>query len=192
MDARALLQFVGRGDSAPIPRDALPVPLTPQDTDYSCGAAAVLACLRYYGVDGGMNEGELYDALGTTDENGTAPTIMADVLNQFGLGANYRNDISLDDLRAAVSERVPVILDIQAVVTDDDEWHGHYVVLIALDKARVYFMDPAAGAYLFQPLDEFERAWFDVEGPRGGVFVLGAQHAPPVGRLEQTTAERMR
>jgi predicted double-glycine peptidase len=147
-----------------------------QEADYSCGAAALLAILRYYGADDGLEEADLYGQLRTTPEDGTAPEDIARVANDHGLQANWRTGVGDSDLRAAAGEGVPVILNLQAwdERPDDPESHvadGHYVVLIAATDAGVEFMDPALGDYETLTLDELDERWHDVEGERGAIFV---------------------
>ena len=69
------------GASTPrLPHDALGVPLVRQQTDYSCGAAAMAMALRYFDAWDGPEE-ELYAVLGTHPEHGTLPEDMARLRN---------------------------------------------------------------------------------------------------------------
>lgn len=171
MDARALA-----GVTPTLPADALPVPVTGQETDYSCGAAALLACLQYWGVDQGIDEMDLYSDLMTTKRDGTPPFPIADEAEARGLKANYRGDVTVDDLRDALAAGLTVILDIQA--DEDDPDSGHYVVMVGLDDSNVYVMDPSTGGrYAYLPLDELDERWHD-EREHGAVFIEGTSPAP--------------
>lgn len=155
--------------------ELLPVPRVAQSTDFSCGAAALFSVLKFYKmpVD---EEGQLYRILGTNAKTGTAPDRIAKVAEQFGLRANWRTGISVDDLRDAMNENVPVILDIQ----DPDDGKpkpslpdGHYVVLCGLSREHAWYMNPSGGKTDRVTVDNLVSRWADVDGVRGGVFVVG-------------------
>lgn len=160
---------------APAPK-LLPVPLHQQETDYSCGAASLLSVLRYWQAFGGA-ERDLYDALQTTTD-GTEPDKIEEVARKFGLSAQLREGMSLDDLRAALARGDTAILDIQAwregpsaKLPWEDVWEdGHYVVLIGMDDSRAYFEDPVLDdSYAAMALDELPRRWHDYENRSGAV-----------------------
>lgn len=164
------------------PDGALPIPAVKQETDYTCGAAALLAVLRAYRVDGGVTERDLARQLGTTEKDGTNPTAIARIANTFGVRANWRTGIGVADLNAAYRDGVPVILDVQD--PDGGERRpglpdGHYVVLTAIGETFIEVMNPSADRVDFQrlPLDTFADLWVDIDGRRGGVFVMGP-HRP--------------
>lgn len=179
MDARALA-----GTTPSMPVDALPVPIVAQETDYSCGAAALLALMQYWGVDQGLSETDLHDDLETTKKDGTPPFAMAEEATARGLKSNYRGDVTSEDLRDALTVGVTVILDIQADEPEDED-SGHYVVLVGMDGENAYVMDPSSGgSYAWLPLDELDARWHD-ERDHGAVFVEGTTvAAPPLGAVE--------
>ena len=174
-----------------LPQEALGIPIVQQQTDYSCGAAALLAVLKYWQVFDGK-ESDLYKDLDTRPDYGTDPIKLADVAkNRFGLEAKYKNgsNILLDALLKALGEHYTMILDFQAwgakkptLETNQlthfannwlnywqnywkDTWaDGHYAVLLAMDNANAYLMDPVlSDAYVYVPLDELLERWHDVE-----------------------------
>lgn len=159
-----------------LPPGRLAVPLVRQATSYSCGAAAVLAVLQYWGsYDGG--EGGLYAELGTTPEDGTDPRSMAKVLGEKGLETSWREGMTEADLEGHLARGETVIIDIQAWAEDDktpddysDNWEdGHYVVLIGMDDTYLYVMDPSVSAgYGYFARSELKARWRDYED-RGGV-----------------------
>lgn len=157
-----------RGDG--LPAGALAVPLVRQATHYSCGAAALLAILYYWDEYDG-NESSLYEPLHTTEALGTEPYMIEKVAREkFGLEARYRTDVTLADLARALAAGETVIVDLQAWPEKEprdwrQDWDdGHYVVLVALDAQRIYFMDPStAGAYAWIARGELEPRWHDVE-----------------------------
>lgn len=158
-----------------LPERSLPLPLVSQETDYSCGAAALLSVLKYWrAFDGG--EKALYGVLRTTPADGTDPRKLAEGARAFGLTARWRENLGLADLRAALARGDTAILDIQAwpdagavKVSWREDWDdGHYVVLIAMDADYAYFMDPSSdGKYAYIALPELSDRWHDVE-TRGG------------------------
>lgn len=160
-----------------LPERALSLPLVRQQTGYSCGAAALLSVLKYWRVfDGG--EKALYGVLDTTPADGTDPQKLASGAKSFGLKAQWRENLELADLRAALELGDTPILDIEAwpdagaaKVSWRDDWDdGHYVALIGMDDGYAYFMDPSSdGKYAYIPLAELADRWHDVE-TRGGVL----------------------
>jgi predicted double-glycine peptidase len=158
-----------------IPADYQPVPITEQEQDYSCGAAAALAVLRYWQAYGG-DERSLYELLGTSPKDGTPPENIARGLSRFGLASELRENMTLEDLRAALRRGDSVILDIQAWRDDEDtpwseRWEdGHYVVLTGMDEHYAYVMDPSTPErYTYLPLPELLERWHDYEDRDGSV-----------------------
>src|SRR5690348_4344142 len=96
-----------------LPRQALRVPAVPQTTNFSCGPASLAAVLRYWHVWEGQ-ERDLWAALHTTPKDGTDPQPMADVARGYGLAADYRRNVTTEELRAALGRGDTVILDLQA------------------------------------------------------------------------------
>lgn len=160
-----------------LPADALGVPLHEQETDYSCGAAALLSVLRYWNVFSGK-ESDLYGPLGTDPRQGTEPPKLEQVARAMGLKAQLRKGMSVHDLREALARGETVIVDIQAwregatanIPWEQDWEDGHYVVLIGIDRANAYFEDPVLDdAYAYIDLNELPRRWHDYEDRNGTV-----------------------
>lgn len=170
------VRAAGTAREARLPSGRLAVPIVRQATPYSCGAAAVLAVLQYWGAyDGG--EGGLYAELGTTPDDGTDPRSMAKVLGERGLEASWREGMTEADLEGHLARGETVIIDIQAWAEDDktpddysDNWEdGHYVVLVGMDDTYLYVMDPSLSAgYGYFARSELKARWRDYED-RGGV-----------------------
>ena len=195
-----LLAFsLSAAETAPsLPARHLNVPNVRQATGYSCGAAALMAALTYWGVyDGG--EARLAGLLGTDPENGTPVTALLDVARRFEVEAEGREAMTTADLRAALAKGDTVILDIQAWAGEKgaplrgaqwrERWEdGHYVVLIAMDEANAYFMDPSVlPGYGWLPLDELPERWRDYDGKgrsvrryrNFGLIIRGKKPADP-------------
>lgn len=152
-----------------LPAGALAVPLFRQSTGYACGAASLQAVLAYWRVYDGR-ETALYPILGTTEAHGTPPEGLVAGARHFGLEARLREGCELADLRAALAAGETVILNLQAWreapsrgLAWKDVWEeGHYVVLVGLDDAHLYAMDPSVtGGYAYLPLPEFLDRWHD-------------------------------
>jgi predicted double-glycine peptidase len=176
--ALALCAQTRQGTEGPTPRlpaNALPVPLFRQSTGYACGAAAMQAVLYYWKVYDGQ-ESALYKVLGTTPADGTPPERLVEGARSFGLEARMKEGCDLADLRATLAAGETVILNLQAwrdgaskATPWKDHWEdGHYVVLVAMDEARLYVMDPSVGAgYAFLPQSEFLDRWHDYTNAGG-------------------------
>ena len=145
------------------------VPDVRQSTSYSCGAAALQAVLAYWGVS--EREDRLMARLRTSPEQGTSPDNIIRVAREYDLEAGLKEGLGLADLEAGLREGWTVIVDLQAwresaaapwTETWDD---GHYVVLLGVDEANLYFEDPSLlGARGSIPKREFLDRWHDYEG----------------------------
>ena len=156
-----------------------PVPIISQATSHSCGAAALMAVLIYFGVFDGP-ESELHVRLGVTPQDGTHPDQIVAVAREQGLAADKRTNVTLEDVERALAGGAVVILAIQAwpaqepshgqAVPWETTWDdGHYVVAVGLDSNSLYVMDPSVrGSYGFIPRAELLRRWhdFELEGGR--------------------------
>lgn len=171
-----------RGPGAP--RERLALPFVAQETDYSCGPAALLSVLRYWGEFPGT-ERDLYGPLETTPKDGTTPEKLAEFARKRGLSAELREGMTVDGLRDALRLGRTVIVDLQAWRSDAEArtpwselWEdGHYVVLAAMAETKAFFMDPSVpGALAWLPLEELPERWHDYEDRSGSVrrnFGLG-------------------
>ncbi|OFZ80284.1 MAG: hypothetical protein A2583_11545 [Bdellovibrionales bacterium RIFOXYD1_FULL_53_11] len=153
-----------------LPANHLPVPITPQATNYSCGPAALLAVTVYWKVYEGP-ESDMYKPMNTTPKDGTKPEKISEFAQKLGLKSQIFRNMKIEDLRAALGKKYTVILNIQAWPNAnphppwEDLWDdGHYVVLIAIDNDFAYFMDPSLSrGYGYIPLAELTSRWHDFE-----------------------------
>ena len=153
-----------------------PVPIISQATSHSCGAAALMAVLVYFGAFDGP-ESDLHIPLGVTPEDGTHPDRIVDAARERGLVAEKRTGVGLDEIERALAGGAVAILAIQAWPEGEGrhrlDWEatwdeGHYVVVVGLDARNVYVMDPSVrGSYGFIPRDELLRRWHDFEREGG-------------------------
>jgi hypothetical protein len=191
--------------TVPVPRlpdDHLPVPLLSQPDGYSCGNSSATAIGYYFQVfDGAIKD--TYRPMETTWKDGTEPQNIADYMtNEWGLKADYLEDMTLDDLRAALAKGKPVIVDLQAWRDGSneqpwaDDWKdGHYVVLVGMDGHYAYFMDPSGHfGYSYMPLDELTERWHDTlrDGTKkwGMGIVVEGKNPLPKGALVRIDPRR--
>ncbi|HEY7371665.1 MAG TPA: cysteine peptidase family C39 domain-containing protein [Polyangia bacterium] len=175
-------------DATDLPRLA-PVPLISQAHPWSCGAAALMAVLVYYGV---FDEAEsrLDTELGVTPDQGTGVTRIAEEARRFGLEAEARTGLAIDDLRRELARGALIIAAVQAWPTETvTDWRarwddGHYVVVVGVSDDRVYVMDPSVRTgYAYLGRDEWLARWhdYDQDGQRRvvwdrlGIVVRGAR-----------------
>jgi predicted double-glycine peptidase len=160
---------------APMPSNFVLVPVVTQRKDFSCGAAATLAILRYWDPDGYANvdEATLYEPLQTTHARGTEPEPIVAYLRSAGLDATYRHtDVTVADLERAVDRHEPPIVDLQAWTDHPtpyrETWDaGHYVVMVGYDDERLYFADPSTmtpDGFGYLTRAELEERWHDLAG----------------------------
>jgi ABC-type bacteriocin/lantibiotic exporter with double-glycine peptidase domain len=147
----------------------LPVPLISQAHPYSCGAAALMATLVYFGR---FDEAEsrLDDELGVDPKQGTRVTSIVAAARRFGLQAEARTGMTLDDLGREVSRGSVVIVAIQAWPSAKiEDWNtswedGHYVVVVGLSAERVFVMDPSVRTgYAYLRRKDFLARWHDYD-----------------------------
>jgi len=168
----------GRAFRDPDPPRLLPVPLISQARPWSCGAAALMAALVYFGV---FDEAEsvLDSDLHVNPDEGTTVVSIVSEARRFGLKAAAHTELTLDDLAREISRGAVVIAAIQAWPTDKiadwrTDWEdGHYVVVVGLSNDRVYVMDPSVRTgYAYLDRNEFLARWhdYDMDGDRRVVW----------------------
>jgi predicted double-glycine peptidase len=163
--------------AAPPPR-LLPVPLISQAHPWTCGAAALMATLLYFRVYDDA-ESRLDDELEATPEGGTRVTNIVAVARRFGLEAEARTALTVDDLASDMARGDVVIVALQAWATHAvSDWRadwedGHYVVIVGLTDERVYVMDPSVRTgYGYLTRAQFLARWhdYDLENGRRVVY----------------------
>lgn len=148
-------------------KNLIPVPLTRQSNDYTCGVSVMQSVLAYYGDD--IREDNLAKALGTKSESGTDYKNSIEYAKSKGYEVILYNNMTLEQLQECISKGQPVICAIQAwsdkVANYDKDWEdGHYVIAVGYDKDHIYFMDPSTlGNYTYIPISEFLLRWHDID-----------------------------
>ena len=128
-----------------------------------------MATLVYFGVFDDT-ESRLDAELGATPEDGTRVHSIIAVARRFGLQADARTELSLEDLDREVASGGVVIVALQAWATEHvTDWRanwedGHYVVIVGLSDDRVYVMDPSVRTgYAYLTRDQFLARWHDYD-----------------------------
>lgn len=169
----------------------LPVPSVRQHTNYSCGEAALLSVLAYYGLD--ARQDTLSRQLDTTADHGTHSRDIVRVAKDYGLQPEAVFGMTPADLIARLKQGVPVILAMQAWIEKGDPrdvkaWSsrfddGHYIVAIGYDDSRIYFDDPAMFPLGYITFPELDARWHDRDDDdqvldHFGIAIFGGGHAP--------------
>jgi hypothetical protein len=122
----------------------LPIRAFQQTTSYTCGPAALVTLLGYYGRTG--DEMVIADQAKCTPGKGTSPQNMVAWLQDHGFKVTWGEHGSLDLLRENLERGVPTLV----------EWidyGGHWVLVVGYDTRStdtprddvIYFADPADG-----------------------------------------------
>jgi predicted double-glycine peptidase len=136
-----------------------------QNTNFSCGAAALHAVCAYWGV-GPESEYDYMKSLHSDPSMGTTPQHIIEYAKHRGLKVDARDCMTVLDLKTHLDKGRPVIVLIQAWgdkkrYRDYDE-NGHYVVAIGYDDKRIYFEEPVMlGHRAFLTYKEFDERWHD-------------------------------
>jgi uncharacterized protein len=147
------------------------VPEVSQSTGFSCGAVALQAVFKHYGVK--KSEEEMIKLLGSNSEDGTTTESLVKVARRFGFHTRAKHNMDISDLKKWLNDKKPVIVVMQAKGTEKEYKNykkldkGHYVVAIGYDKDWLYFEDPSSdmkGKRGKIAINDFSRRWKDVDG----------------------------
>lgn len=174
------------------PSAELRVPDVRQSTGYTCGAAALQAVLAYYGIS--AREDRLSTQMGATPSDGIPPEAIVRTARAYGMTAELRENLTVEQLAMEVRSGRPVIVELQAWAdpprsdweTDWDD--GHYAVVIGIEGNELVFEDPSVlGSRVQLSRPEFEARWHDVDfGQRhvhAAILLRGRVPAPPAARV---------
>lgn len=163
---------------ASLPPRLLPVPIVSQAHPWSCGAAALMSALLYFGVFDDP-ESRLDAELAVTRERGTSVENIVAEAHRFGLEAQARTGLTVEELDREMGRGAVVIVALQAwadhpVADWKANWEdGHYVVIVGVSDDRVYVMDPSIRTgYGYLPRADFVDRWhdYDLAGDRKTVY----------------------
>ncbi len=174
------------------PKNLLDVPSVTQSTDYSCGAAALLSILYFYG-ERKLDEITLIKELKSSPETGTEIEPIVEFAKTKGLTVVHKEKGTWDELKEHLAKKQVSLVSLQAWDETSKEpnyiesWEsGHYLVVIGMDENRIYFMDPASlGTRGYLEKQDFLSRWHDV-GPTKNhleqpvVFFTGTAKPPQI------------
>jgi predicted double-glycine peptidase len=162
-----------------IPKGAIkiPIPDAPQETDYTCGAAALQAICHYYGVGPG-DEHIIAKDMAIDPRVGANPDQVIKAARKYGLNHLVGQPMLINELIRRIDLHRPTMCMLQAYgdrSNYEKDWiDGHWVVAIGFDERGIYFEDPSQTlprGYLAYP--ELQARWHDT-GRRGKrIFYFG-------------------
>lgn len=141
------------------------VSLIPQQKDYSCGAAALLAVCKRFGL-GPQDEAGMRSLLGTNADDGTQPQAMVEVARKLGLSAEAHERWKLPQLERSLLLGRPVVCCLQFGPAGEAKQMkaGHWMVATGRQKGVIEFMDPASGETVEIAKSDLPRLWVDKDG----------------------------
>jgi len=138
------------------------IPYHRQDTDYTCGPAALQMLLHHFhGVY--SNENALTRKLHTTDTPDRESTRHAEiirVLREEGLHVYVDNESSFKTLEALLKLKLPVLVH----YSEPEAGMGHYAVVVGVGGGRIYLNDPWYGSGYSLSREDFLDHWHDERG----------------------------
>jgi predicted double-glycine peptidase len=161
----------------------------PNDRQFSywdCGDAVVVTALARFGIE--PNPESLIDELGSTQDWGTEPESIKQVLEDYGLTVELK-EMTIDNIKNYINKEIPIILDIQAWHFEDgreydynDEWNdGHYVTAYGYTETGIKLKDPSSLANRELSWEELESRWHDVDREGNKLYNIGiAYYGLPV------------
>lgn len=147
--------------------------------------------------------------LNTSPETGTYVGEIVRVARDFGFNAEVKENLTLQDLHAALTKGIPVIVCGQAWRSREnsdkslqEDWEDdHYIVVLGIDDKYVYYQDPFAkrgNAFVSHRI--FEESWHNIRGITSsdkkkqvhlGVFISGdtPPQRHPLGAMQVTESD---
>jgi len=129
-----------------------------QTTEYTCGPAAVITLLGYFGRKG--DEMLIAQEMGTSQTCGTTPEQMTIWLNEHGFTANWYENGNLDTLQFYLGKELPILVEWS-------DWGGHWVLAVGYDNRNtedlmddvIIFADP----YDYHDGNKDGKTWFNAQ-----------------------------
>lgn len=106
-----------------------------QTTEYSCGCAAALMALNYYGISD-YNEMEICQLAGTDETKGTSVEGMVSFFETAGLPVDFHADtgVRFETIEEFVSYVTDTIDSGAPILVDWVDWRGHWQTIIGIDS----------------------------------------------------------
>lgn len=137
-----------------------------QTTEYTCGPAAVVSLLGFFGKTG--DELKIAQEMGTSPLVGTNPEQMAVWLGNNGFAATWHQNGELDTLTNRLKRNIPTLVEWS-------DWGGHWVLVVGYDTREtetksddvIIFADPYdrhddhADGYTWFNAERFYYMWYD-------------------------------
>lgn len=127
-----------------------------QNTDYSCGAAALATILTYYFGEEASEETILNRILSGADEE-TLKRIMKSGLSLLDL-KNFAESLGYRGKGYRLDEAALKRLDRPAIGLVNARGYNHFVVITGIGDGKVYIADPVKGN-LVRHFGEFRKMW---------------------------------
>lgn len=158
------------------------VPQVTQETDYTCGVAALQAILEYFGCH--TEQMTLASQLHAAPLVGTSYRSIEKYCLAEGFDVKIYTGMTVEQLQQLVAQGQPVLCLIQARLGEEtlEEWpqiwqNGHYVVAVGADAESFYFMDPSTGGRnRCIGRQEFSLRWHDVDGAQDSAISERLEH----------------
>lgn len=151
----------------------LAVPFFHQDTNFTCGPAALEMVLAYYGVR--ISEMRLRKKLHTESSPllaGTSHGHLIDLARSLGFFSYANEGAELDEVQLFLHRKMPVLVDYTEPSSDE----GHYSVVIGMENDHVILNDPWNGPEFCLTQHRFLERWHDpLTHSRRWMLVLARQ-----------------
>ena len=147
------------------------VPFYAQQTDYTCGPAALRMALGFFGTH--VGETHLVHEVHTSTDYGTHHRWLIAAPGHHRLHTRVHERASLRDIRAALRAGHPVIVHYLEPEGND----GHYAVVVGVGATHVILNDPWFGEHFRIPKRTFKRRWHD-EKNRFPSWMMAVSDAP--------------
>lgn len=129
------------------------VPFFKQDTDYSCGAAALQMVFGFHHKV--VSEKELIKELRSAKDVGTSHSALITRAKQEGFFVYTNNQSSLEEIAFFIKQELPVI--VHFIEPSGNE--GHYAVVININNDHITLNDPWNGEGFIMTRQAFEERW---------------------------------
>ena len=156
-----------------------------QTTEYSCGCAAAVMVLNYFGRHD-YNETEICDLAGTDTETGTTVEGLADFFASMGWETDFHADTdyrfeTIDQGEAFFLSQLDAGIP---VMVDWCDWAGHWQVLIGLDTCGTDspYDDVMIMADPYDVTDHYQDGYYTV--PFGRFFESMWREGPCAGKTD--------
>lgn len=159
------------------PGQFIKVPLSHQETPYTCGVACVQSILASYGII--YTQDILSEHLKQKPIYGTEYNNIISFMKTLGFQASFHIEMSLDFLKELIDHGITPLLILQAWKEDAIEytyvWNNpHYVIACGYDETQILFMDPwTFGSYAFLSTSELMPRWHTTDHSGNHYYCTG-------------------